>query len=192
MVLLTGRNRPGDRMAKILFVHYYDLPLEEFLEVVFKHKKEAKDLLKLPNLKDREELERYEDDSVIRTTVRYYATGFIPPAVRRFVSLEMLSWLEYSTWHKDGLYWDWRVTPHFFSEFVDCGGRMNLMADGARTKRVTEGYLRIKAPVIGELGERVILDHLKRNLDLEVDLFHERIRRIREKQRLAGENCDGG
>jgi len=170
-------------MAKIEFTHYFDVPMDEFIRIVFNPSEdEINDLTKLPNVQGREEVERYEDDKVIRTIVRYYAIGFIPPAARKFVKPHMLSWLEYSTWDKSGMFWEWRNEPYFFKEIITCNGRMSVLAEGARTKRVTRGTLEIRFPVLGEMAEKIILEHLKRNFDSEVRMFHETQRRIRDKR----------
>jgi hypothetical protein len=95
----------------------------------------------------------------------------------------MLSWLEYSTWDKAGKFWDWKIEPYFFKEYVNCTGRMSVLADGVRTKRVTRGALTIRIPVIGEMVEKIIVEHLKKNIEQEVKMFHDTQRRVREKRK---------
>lgn len=173
-------------MTRLDFVHYFELPLDEFIRMCFQPtEEEINDLTDLPNVKEREEVERYEDDKVVRTVVRYFAIGFIPPEVRKWLKPHMLSWLEHSSYYKEGKYWEWRIEPHFFKNMLDCRGKMSLHADGARTKRITKGHIDIKLPLVGHLGEKLIIDHLKQNFAAENKMFHDTLRRAREKKQQA-------
>lgn len=170
-------------MAKIEFDHYFEVPIEEFIRILFfPTEDEINDLTDLPNVKEREEIERYEDEKIIRTKVRYFAMGFIPPQVRRHLKPHMLSWIEHSAWHKQERYWEWRIEPHFFKELINCTGKMSLLPAGERTRRSTRGVLRIKIPLFGELIEKIILEHLRKNFDAEVKMFHDTLKRNRERR----------
>jgi len=162
-------------MTPINFTHIFDIQLEEFLRITFNPtEEESKDLTELPNVKDREELERYEDEKIIRSKVRYFAVGSIPPAARKHVKPHMLSWIEHSTWDKAGLFWDWRIEPHFFKEYINCKGRMSLHDDGGRTKRRTRGSIEIRIPLFGHIAERAIVSHLGKNLDVEKKMWDDK------------------
>jgi len=166
-------------MTKIDFVHHFEINFDEYLRLVFEPtEEEQNDLTDLPNVKEREEIERYEDDDVIRTKVRYFAIGFIPPKARKYLKPHMLSWVEHSTWDKAGKFWKWHIEPHFFKEIFDCRGKMSLHEAGQdRTKRVTKGHISVKVPVVGQMIEQIILKELDKNFKAEIKMFNDMLRR---------------
>lgn len=165
-------------MSTISFVHYYEVGLDEYLELLFglAEADEESSLNELPNVKDREEIDRCEDDCFVHATVRCSAMGNIPRKARRILKPHMLAWLEHTTFDKKGRFWDWRIEPYYFRDIFCCTGRMSLYEDGpGRTKRVTKGKIEIRFPVFGRVAEKYIIRELKKNMDAEIEMFHQNL-----------------
>jgi hypothetical protein len=170
-------------MTRFNFVNYIDVPVNEYIRMIFDPAEdEVSDLTKLPNVSQREEIERSEDEKNVSVVVRYSAIGFIPPQIRQFLKPHMLAWYEHSTYKKAEKAWDWWVEPCYFKDIVSCSGRMSLHADGHRTQRVTRGKVSIRLPVVGEMAERILIDYLGKSIDVEVKMFHDMLRRLRVKR----------
>jgi hypothetical protein len=166
-------------MGKFNLTHRYDIDIKTWLYICFNPDEESQDdLLKLENVKEREEIEHTEDERYISTKVRYSALGMIPKPVRQFLKPHMLSWIEESAFDKKETCWRWNIVPHFFADKIECKGKMSIVPDGdGRCKRVTDGFLTIRLPVFGEMAERIIIDHLKKNMDQEYKMYCETVRR---------------
>ena len=166
-------------MTPIDLVHIFNVSIDEYIKIIFEPaEEEINDLTELPNVKEREEIERYEDEKIVRTKVRYSAMGFIPPPIRKYLKPHMLSWIEHSTWYKAERCWDWYIEPHFFKEIITCKGKMSLHEDGTqKTKRITSGHLNIRIPVVGQMAENLIVTELKKNFDKEYRMFNQMLKR---------------
>lgn len=166
-------------MTKFHLIHSYDVDRDTWIQICFNPDPEDEEnLLKLENVQEREEFERHEDDRRIRTKVRYFAVGMIPKPIRPYLKPHMLSWVEESVYDKQGCFWTWNIVPHFFSRHLTCRGKMSVAPDGEnRCKRITDGYISINVPIVGELAERVIVEHLKKNMAQEYKMFLEVLRK---------------
>jgi hypothetical protein len=64
---------------------------------------------------------------------------------------------------------------------------MAIAGDGdGHCKRITEGIINIRLPVVGELIENYIIDKLKQNLDQEYIYFQDSIKRRIERKKSGG------
>lgn len=160
-------------MTKFSFTHSFDVSVDKWVFACLNPLPGGGDLLKkLDNVQDREVIEKVECDRFIKAKVRYCATGIIPKPLTQIIKPHMLSWIEETTFDKAGNFWTWNVSPNYFRNIVESRGKMSIIPDGERRcRRVTAGFISIRIPVLGDLAEKVILDHLRKNIDQEYGLF---------------------
>ena len=152
---------------KIRFTHHFDLDVETFEEITSDPKFEE-EIKKLPNVAERETIKLKEDERYVHREVRYFAKGLIPPLVRPYLKPKMLCWIEKSTYDKKKHLFKWEILPFYFKEMFECRGTYSYIdADKNRMRREIDGYLKIKVPLFGLIAEKVIIEHLKKNLDKE-------------------------
>lgn len=174
-------------MRKFRIVHDYDIDLETWVFVMNNPVPEQDEIVyKLENVKDRVEIFREETETHVHAKTRCSAIGMIPKAVRHILKPHMLSWIEESTYDKNGFFWTWNIVPYYFKERVTCRGKMSILAlNGGRCRRLTEGYLDIRMSMLQDFAERIIIEHLHKNFDQEYKLFNEVL-----KKRLVEINKD--
>lgn len=155
---------------KFKIVHHFDVNTEDFEELT-----QDADLQEyintLPNLAEREELERVEDERYVRTKVRNFAVGFIPREVRHMLKPHMLSWVEESVYDKQLHKFDWKITPHFFRNLFKCFGTYKYIDESpTRMRREIIGNITVSVPVLGKVAEKYIVTELRKNFEAEYKL----------------------
>lgn len=140
------------------------------------------ELKKLPNLAEREEIKCKDTKRYTEREVRYFAIGFIPLAVRSFLKPKMLTWIEKSIYDKEKHFFEWEVIPFYFKNMVDCRGKFSLFEEGKKLRREVSGCLKISVPVIGPLAEKVIIENLKKNIEVEHKLTSRLIKKLRGRR----------
>ena len=165
-------------MKKFRIIHHYDIGIELFEEICFNpYPEDQANLENLEHLKTRDEFENIDDGRYIRSRARVTAVANLPAAVRVFVKPEMLGWIEEAVFDKQQHFWEWNILPYHFREHITCRGRMALVPRDGGMTRVTEGYVDLRFPVLGDLMEIFVVDGLKKSLDHEYILFKDCIQR---------------
>lgn len=172
---------------KIRFTHRFDVDVETFEEITSDPKFEE-EIKKLPNVAERETIKLKEDKRYVHRKVRYFARGLIPPPVRPYLKPKMLCWIEKSTYDKKKHSFKWEILPFYFKKIFECKGTYSYIdVAEKRMRREVEGYLKIKVPFFGPLAEKVIIEHLKKNLDKECkmtrNIIKKGLRRPRKNQK---------
>ncbi len=104
------------------------------------------------------------------------AGGDIPLAARRVVTEDMLTWHEDTRFvpSEHTIYWNIVPLSAKFREILDAKGIWKLTPHtfGAKsgTRRVIEGNIHVKIPIVGKIAETFLADELKRNYVVEPDL----------------------
>jgi hypothetical protein len=122
----------------------------------------------LPKLGRPHLLDQDVEGDVVRQRVRYAFVGELAPSVRAVVDPARLTWVEESSLDRRSHRTEWRVVPDHYVNLLRCSGTFQLEADGAdTTRRVTEGELRVRVPVVGTKVERAIVSGLAEHAVLE-------------------------
>jgi uncharacterized protein DUF2505 len=122
----------------------------------------------LPKLGRPELVERQEDGDVIQLQVRYRFTGDLSAAARRVVDPAKLSWVEHTTHDLTRHQVDFRMAPDHYPDRLRSSGRYSFQPDGAGARRLTEGELVVRVPLVGGAVERAIVSGLRDHLSTEV------------------------
>jgi hypothetical protein len=124
----------------------------------------------LPKLGRPELLERREDGDRVRLRVRYRFTGDISPAARRVIDPAKLSWVEHTDHDLARRRVEFRMAPDHYPDRLRSSGLYSFRPDGSGTRRVTEGELVVRVPLVGGAVERAIVSGLREHLAAEVPL----------------------
>jgi hypothetical protein len=122
---------------------------------------------RLPKLGQPEVLDRREDGDVVHLQVRYRFTGDLSPAVRRVLDPDRLSWVEHATHNLARREVDFRLVPDHYGDKLRSSGRYRFEEQGDVTRRVAEGDVAVRVPIVGGSIERAIVSGLREHLSEE-------------------------
>jgi len=123
----------------------------------------------LPRLGRPEVLDRHEDGSVVRLAVRFRFTGTLSPAVTRVVDPARLSWIEESVHDLERHTVTFVMKPDNYPDRLRFNGSSRFEAAGERrTRRVAEGEVAVRVPLVGRTVEGAIVTGLREHLAGEV------------------------
>ena len=131
----------------------------------------------LPKLGRPEVLERREEGSIVHLAVRFHFTGNVSPAVTAVVDPAKLSWIEESVHDLDAQAVRFRMNPDHYADRLRSDGSVRYQPDGdAMTRRLTEGELAVKVPLllgggrVAGLVEGAIVSGLRDHFAAEVEV----------------------
>ena len=128
----------------------------------------------LPKLGRPEVLERREDGSVVHLAVRFRFTGHLSPAVTKMVDPAKLSWVEESVHDLEGHTVTFHMQPDNYADRLRFEGSSRFEADGDDdTRRVAEGDVVVRVPLVGRAVEGAIVSGLREHLAAEVAVVEE-------------------
>jgi hypothetical protein len=129
----------------------------------------------LPKLGRPELLDRQEDGpGLVRLAVRFRFTGQLAPAVMKVVDPAKLSWVEESVHDLARHTVAFTMRPDNYADRLRFAGscRFEPAADG-RTRRVSEGDVVVRVPLVGRAVEGAIISGLREHLAAEVGVVEE-------------------
>jgi hypothetical protein len=126
---------------------------------------------RLPKLGQPEVLDRQESGSVVHLAVRFRFTGDLSPAVTRVVDPARLTWVEQSVHDLEHHTVTFHMQPDNYADRVrfDGSSRFEPVGDG-RTRRVAEGDVAVRVPLVGRAVEGAIVSGLREHLAAEVEV----------------------
>ena len=127
----------------------------------------------LPNLGRPEVLELEASGDRVRLRVRYRFTGNLSPAARRVVDPDRLTWVEAATHDLATRSVTFVLHPDHYASRLSCHGDYRFEPDGDRTRRVVDGDLSVRFPLVGRAVERAIVSGLRDHLDDEVAIVEQ-------------------
>jgi hypothetical protein len=132
---------------------------------------------RLPKLGRPEVLERREEQSLVHLAVRFRFTGNLSPAVTAVIDPAKLSWVEESVHHLDDYAVTFRMNPDHYGDRLRSQGTVHYGPDGEEvTRRVTEGELSVKVPLlmgggrVAAVVEGAIISGLRDHLAAEIEV----------------------
>jgi hypothetical protein len=116
-------------------------------------------------------LDRREDGCVVRLAVRFRFTGHLSSAVTRVVDPAKLSWVEESVHDLAHHTVTFIMKPDNYADRLRSEGSAHYEPAGEeRTRRVVEGDLVVRVPLVGKAVEGAIVSGLKEHLAAEVEV----------------------
>jgi hypothetical protein len=125
----------------------------------------------LPKLGRPEVLDRSEDGSVVRLAVRFRFTGNLSPAVTRMIDPGRLSWVEESVHDLEHHTVTFHMKPDNYADRLRFEGSYRFEpVGGGQTRRVAEGEVAVRVPIVGRAVEGAIVSGLREHLAGEVEV----------------------
>jgi uncharacterized protein DUF2505 len=117
----------------------------------------------LPALGRPELLQREEMAPLVRLEVRYAFTGRLSPAVTAVVDPDRLTWVDAAVHDRSTHRTEHRIVPDHYRDRLACSFLTELRpdGDGGGTKRVAEGDLSVRFPLVGGRVERAIVSGME-------------------------------
>lgn len=118
-----------------------------------------------------EVLSRTEEDDGIGMAVRYRFTGNLARPARAVLDPEKMTWVIASFMHLDQHYADFEMLPEHYADRLQCSGVYRFEERGHTSAQITEGELRVHAPLVAGAVERAILIGLRQNIAEQAGLM---------------------
>lgn len=114
----------------------------------------------LPKLGRPQLLDQRDEGDLVHRRVRYAFVGELSSAVTAVVDPAKLTWVIDSTADRRTHRSTFRIVPDHYRDRLQASGTYTLHAEGGRTRRVAEGDLRVRFPLVGSKVERAIVSGL--------------------------------
>ena len=155
---------------KCTMEHRFGWPLDQLAPLLANE--ELVDFEDLPNVSKRKFLERRREGNKIYKVCEWNVHGQIPKAAQRLIRPEMLTFTEYTVWDDGDCTFDSRIEPHFLKNILKCGTRSRWSAAGPdKTNRRIDMVIEVRIPIIGQLVEGTIIDHMKKNTEKSTEVL---------------------
>ncbi len=150
--------------------HRFNWPLDKIAPLLANE--ELVDFEDLPNVSKRKFIERRREGTKIFKVCEWNVHGQIPKAAQRIIRPEMLTFTEHTVWDDNDCTFESRIEPHFLKNIVKCTTRSKWSNAGAGlTHRHIEMLIEVKIPIIGQLVESTIIDHMKKNTEKSTEVL---------------------
>ncbi len=170
---------------KVKMEHIFDVPVDKFDELWNDPDVIRRVVARLPNVKKREVVEQEKRGDHIYRKVLYEGDAEIPDVVKKAVKPDMLKWHEITKYYPERKEYEFEMIPIHFGERINFKGKIKLLEDGKRTKRIIEGELKISFnPLANKIIERYMKKYLEDNMREEARaLSEEMAKRLEEKSK---------
>lgn len=123
----------------------------------------------LPKLGRPEVVDRREEGAVVHLAVRFRFTGNLSPAVTKVLDPARLSWVEESVHDLERHTVTFVMRPDHYADRLRSSGSSRFEPAGdTRTRRIVEGEVAVRVPLVGKTVEGAIVSGLRDHLAGEV------------------------
>lgn len=149
-----------------------DVPIEVF-EKHLNHPELIEMLKAMPAFRSRDLVERKDlpgGETLWRFKV--VAGGEIPGPARKVLSEDMLAWYENTRWvpAEHVIHWSIELLAQKLKDSIESKGTWRLEKKGGGTRRVIDGAVTVKMPLVGKIVEQFLVGELKKNYQVEPDI----------------------
>ncbi len=124
----------------------------------------------LPKLGRPDVLFREVDGDTVKLQIRYRFAGELSSAARAVLEPARLTWVEHSTHDLAARIVTYRlVADHYADRFAASGG-YRFVPESGGTRRIVDGTLNVRAPLVNRAVESAIISGMHENSDDEVAL----------------------
>jgi hypothetical protein len=125
----------------------------------------------LPKVGLAELLDQHRDGDTVVRRVRYHFAGELSSAVRRVIDPARLVWIDESTYDHRSRTAGFRLLPEHYQDRFRCSGSYRLAEESGGCRRLVEGELTVRYPLVGRAVEQAIVSGLREHLDDEAGLL---------------------
>jgi hypothetical protein len=115
-------------------------------------------------------LTQKDQGGILVREVAYTPKPRIPRFAQRWITKEMVSWVELSRYDRAARRFTYEIRPnipHGWRDRFSSTGQYVLVAEGARTSRTIEGEIAVRAALVGGIAERFLVGEVKKTFDQE-------------------------
>ncbi|MCS7214452.1 MAG: DUF2505 domain-containing protein [Candidatus Calescibacterium sp.] len=153
---------------KIRMEHVFNIPIDKFDDLWNDPEVIKAVVAKLPNVKKREIIEQEKRGDHVYRKVLYEGEAEIPDVVKGAVKPDMLKWHEITKYYPDRKEYEFEMIPVFMGDKVRFQGKIKLIPEGNKTRRIIEGELTLKFNLlVRKVIESYIKKYMEDNLDHE-------------------------
>lgn len=122
----------------------------------------------LPKMSRPEVLAHTADGDIVELQIRYRFAGELSSAARAVLDPARLTWVEHATHDIARRTTTFRMVPDHYADRFQCSGTYRFEPDGDGTRRLCEGEIKVRAPLVAGAVERAIVSGLREHLEQEV------------------------
>jgi hypothetical protein len=158
--------------------HDFDIPRDAVELAVLSPDLATRISPRLSGIERVEQREHTLKNGVLERVWSFQANVKVPRFAERYVTREMLSWDEQTTYELNRHASSWTIVPRVKPEwrkFFDASGTYELIALGeARTRRIVRGEIELRvSPIFRKVGLRMILGEVRKTFDAEAAVLHD-------------------
>ena len=127
----------------------------------------------LPKLGDAELLESTRDGSTGRQRIRLRFTAPLSSAVTAVIDPARLTWVDDATYDLAAHTAEHTIFPDNYADRLSCSYRARLEAVDGGTRRVLDGMVKVRMPLVGGKVERAIVSGLEEHAAAEAAVIDE-------------------
>jgi hypothetical protein len=131
----------------------------------------------LPKLGDAELVDAVRDDHSARQRVRLRFTAPLASAVTAVIDPAKLTWIDDATYNLTMHTAEHHVVPDHYGDRLSCTYSVKLEPFDGGTRRVLDGVVKVRMPLVGGKVERAIVSGLEEHAAAEAALIDEWIAR---------------
>jgi hypothetical protein len=163
---------------------FSDIPIELF-EKHLNHPELIAMLKDMPGFKSRDLVDKKEvGGGVIEWRFKVVAGGDVPASAKKVISDDMLTWHEETRFvpAEHTIHWKIVLLKEKMRSVVNAGGTWKLVPSGAGTKRIIDGTIDVKIPLVGKVAEAFFANEIKRSYEVEPDIQRKFYRAMKERE----------
>jgi hypothetical protein len=149
-----------------------DIPVELF-EKHLNHPDLIANLSAMPAFRSRDLVEKKDlGGGTVNWRFKVVAGGQLPSGINKVIKEEMLTWWEDTKFVPADHCIYWTIVPlnEKVRDMLVAKGTWKLIPQGKGTRRIIDGELTVKIPLVGKVAEVFFVNELKRNYDVEPDI----------------------
>lgn len=159
-------------------IHDFEAPLDALELAILSPNLIDKVARGLPNVERVSQKQHRLESGVLARVWSYQANVNVPAFAQPYVTREMLSWDEESTYSTETHSSNWTITPNFkpeWSKYFHASGTYELVpAEDGVTRRVVRGEVELHVPpFVRHVAERMIVGEVKKTFDAEAAILRE-------------------
>jgi len=163
---------------KVRMEHIFDVPVDKFDELWNDQEVIDNVVKRLPNVKSRKVEVQENKGEYIYRKVLYEGDAEIPSAVKKIVTPDMLKWYEVTKYYPDKKEYEFEMIPVFLGDKISFKGKIKLLPEGNKTKRIIEGELKVSInPLANKIVEKYMKDYMEKNMAVEAKVLSEEMKR---------------
>lgn len=116
----------------------------------------------LPNIESMDKLDvQMTDDGHEKRSFRFKAKSPIPLIARSIFKPEMLMWDQELVLYPERLHIDWKVMPHYYTEYIHCYGGTDFIESDKGSLVEVKGIFRLDPAPIPGMPKALVLQAIK-------------------------------